>query len=179
MKKRGALVIGIIIMVMGIIFIPISRIPEIKRAYTDQTQTVARSPCPPPILVYLETGNYHIEITKGNGVIWEVYGNPRVVVYDQNSIMIYQSSVDLSFSLHDFLVYNSGVHNITLEDVWGLNLEVTKTITISNDIVTYPFEWLLHIGLILAIIGASVMIIGSVTEKRKDSLPENRRMQHV
>ena len=167
--NKGALAIGIAIIVMGTIFVPVSRISEVKKVYTDQTQTVARGLCPPPILTYLETGKYHIEISEQKVIIGQ---NAMVVVYDQNGNVVYQSSLLESWEpirinyQHDFVVYNSGVYNITLKDAWGFIVKVTTTTTVSHDIVTYPFEWFFHIGLLLVIIGVSVVIFSSVTEKR-------------
>lgn len=166
--RKETLAIGIIILTIGVILIPISRIPETRRVYTDQTQVVADSSCPPPVIVYLENGNYHIAVIQGEHGIWGQ--DALVVIHDQNGDVIFQSSLLpwSSFYQFDFVVPSSGVHNITLEDIGGFSVKVTTTKRIWNDTIAYPFESLFNTGLILTIMGVSVLAVYSVTRKRKN-----------
>jgi hypothetical protein len=167
--KKDTVVIGILILLIGIVFIPISRVSETKRFSTSQTQTVANSLCPPPIITHLESGSYHIKITEDKIIAAQ---SARIVVYDQNNNIIFQSSIleGSDFVIkhdYDFVVQNSGIHNITLEDAGGFVVAVMTTMTIWTDVITYPFESLFYIGLAMVITGVTLMILGSVISSRR------------
>lgn len=167
--KKDTLLTGILIILIGIVFIPISRVPEVNRVSKSQTQTVANSLCPPPIITYLESGNYHIKITEDKITVAQ---SARITVYDQDESIIFQSSIleGSNFAIkhnYDFIVQNSGVYNITLEDAGGFRVEVTTTKTIWDDVIVYPFELLFYIGLAMVITGLTFIILSSVISSRK------------
>lgn len=168
--RKDTLVIGIVIILIGIIFIPLSRISETRRVSTSQTQTVANSLCLPPIVTYLESGNYHIRITEDRIIVGQ---SALIIVYDQNNHVVFQSSILESWEPfeikydYDFIVQNSGFHNITLKDASGFIVQITTTKTVWNDVIAYPFESLFSIGLAMVIIGVAFMIFGSVIPSKR------------
>jgi len=158
-RRRIAAIIGVATILIGLILIPISKISQTDKVSDSQTQTAAQSLCPPPIVTSLEPGNCHITIIEH---LPNLTANARIAVYDQNSSVIYQSSMfeEAPYLVrldYNFTVINSGIYNISLENAGVFFVKVETTTTTWKNVVTYPFESVFYSGLIIAAVGLCVV----------------------
>jgi len=151
--------IGLVLALVGIIFMPLSRISEIRQVETPQTQTIVEGV--PPIETYLESGAYYIYIFGFNA---HPPDDAKIIVYDQNNLTVFESSVfetkpngTLRFG-YDFTVQKPQNYSITPYAFEVDYLRLTTTKYVYNPAVTYPYISLLPVGLAMVIAGAASII---------------------
>lgn len=167
-KRRLAAVIGVIIVLVGLILMPVSKISETDRVSTPETQPVTQNLCPPPIVAFLESGGCHITIIEH---LPNLTSGARIVVLDENNSVVYQSSVfeEAPYVVRrdfNFMVNDSGIYNMTLEDAGVFFVKVEMIATKWENVVTYPFESLFYYGLIIAAVGLCAVSVSFAIERR-------------
>lgn len=172
--NKGLLAVRVLLIVIFVVSIPLSRISETRRIYTQETRTVADTLCPPPIVAYMEAGDYHIRTYAAfGGQSYQTRfsvpqgDSSRIVIYAQDSSLVYQGLVPLQggFQDYDFQVPSSAVYNATVINVWDLKVEITTTKNVPSDVVVYPLEPVLWAGSLLAVIGALAAVFSFVIRK--------------
>lgn len=151
--------IGIFVFAVGLLLIPLSLVPKIDKSYYAQTGTyqVTEGSCPPQIPVYLDIGSYSIRL-RGPFIIGP---STCVVVRDGDNNIAYQSSIDAE-NLNEegeFEVTNPEIYTISIEN-GGAHVELLKLSGQKAwfESVTYPGQPLIIIGIIMATVGAAVLL---------------------
>ena len=151
--------IGTFVLVVGLLFIPLSRVPSIERQFYAQpsTQPVAEGTCPPQISVYLDNGSYRIRL----GGRFFIGPSTRVEVRDGIGNVVYQSSIDAQKrgEQHDFDVASSTTYIVTIEN-GAAYVELFRLVgqTVWFESVTYPSQPLVIIGIAMAIMGTAILL---------------------
>jgi hypothetical protein len=168
-RRRIAAIIAVATILTGLILMSVSKISGTNKVSSSQTQTIAQSLCPPPIVIPLEAGTCHITIIEH---LPNLTADARITVYDENNSIVYQSSLfeeypHLVKRIYNFTVVNSGVYNITLENAGVFFFKVEITTTTWENVMTYPFEPFFYYGLTIAAIGLCFTCL-SLAIERKD-----------
>ena len=150
--------IGLVLVLVGIIFLPLSRAPG---RGTPQTITIVEGVPPIETETYLEPGAYFIYIF---GFSAHPPDDAKVIVYDQNNLTVFESSVfetkpngTLRFG-YDFAVQKPQNYSVTLYHFNVGYLRLTTTKYVYDPAVPYPYVSLLYIGLAMVIAGVTLIV---------------------
>jgi hypothetical protein len=161
-ELRLLAIVGVMAALIGLILIPISKVSETERVSASETQTVAQSLCPPPIVTPLDQGDCHIRLIDYSP---NITADARIAVYNQNNSVVYQSSMfeeeepSLVRHVYNFTVTDSGIYNVTLENAGVFFVKIELTTTTLENLIVYPFDSLLYSGLIVAATGLGVICV--------------------
>ena len=159
--KKQLFITGIVLTIIGIVFIPIAILTPMTRTYpTEDLETVIRydkTTVPYPVQANLQSGNkYRLYIDTQSG------SNPRIEIEDPNGVTILLTT-EYTWSL-DFNTQSSGIYKIWVSGYYKTTTgyEPIDTLSVSKVLektVTYyvesPFSYL-AIFLIIAGVGLSI-----------------------
>lgn len=169
-SRRGRIVVivSVATILTALILISASKISGTDKFSNSQTQTIAQSLCPPPIVIPLDAGTCQITIIEH---LPDLAPDARITVYDENNSVTYQSSLFeeapyLVRQNYNFTVVNSGIYNITLENAGVFFVKVELTTTTWENVTTYPYESFFYYGLAIGAIGLCVVSLSVVIERK-------------
>jgi len=163
--KKQLFVTGIILLIIGIVFIPVAILTPMKRTYiTEEFETVLRydgTPVPYSIEVSLQGGNkYRLSIGRQS---LTGSSSPKVEVKDPSENVIYLST-KLDF-YHTFNTQSSGKYTIEIlgyiedgERIDSLLLSKVIEKTVAYDVES-PFS---YVAILLIIVGVGVSVSSKV-----------------
>jgi uncharacterized membrane protein len=160
--RKELLVIGIVLIAVGVIFIPTSRLPEERKV--QYLQTVASFEgryFSSHIELYLE-GNKKYNVLWVGTLTGYPIGSPTLEVKDPNGNIIYSSYSFPPPNNIDFWGVLSGMYAIDFNVLKSEDTHLTITKYVEIIETTYPYNSLISMGLLLIVLGAVVSIVGAV-----------------
>lgn len=165
--KKEFLVIGIVLMVVGVIFIPVSRLS--KEGKVQDIQTVASFEgryFSRYIELYLE-GNKRYNIRWSGTLRGYLIGEPTLEVKDPNANIIYSSDSFPPPSSINFWGVLSGIYTIDFNVLKSEDTRLTIYKYVDITETTYPYNSLLPMGFLLVVLGVVVTIAGIIIHSKQ------------
>jgi hypothetical protein len=163
--RKEFLVIGIVLIVVGAIFIPTSRIIS-ETTQVERYEQVVSKQGVSNFQLYLESGKYRIYQLIGG---YRVGTHPKISIYDSDNNLLYDFDVEEAHWF--YFTVPSGFYKFAIEGSYSISessIDVDRFVT--EERTVYPIESLLPFGLLLVVLGAGVTVVGAIIPSKKKKL---------